>query len=88
MKKRNLILIALAITMLLVFTQIGAMARPNNCILIPGGACPHCPGVTGSTCHTGGYTCNAPYYDFCCEWAQEQCNPDDVRDNTDCGMCC
>mgnify|MGYP001482833071 CR=1 FL=1 len=95
MKKRNLILIALAITTIMVFTQIGAMAKiipmmPAACIIVPHGDCPICDGITGQVCHAGGLTCDAPNYQACCNWAQTTCQyvSYKIKDATNCGSCC
>ena len=94
MKKRNLILIALAVTMLMVFTQIGAMAKvvpmgASKCVIVPGGSCPICPIIFAVSCHAGGLECTAPNYWACCDWARNICgSPDNIFDNTNCGQCC
>jgi len=89
MNKRNLILIALAITTVLVFTQIVSMAAPAQCIITPGTGCPACPPENeyGSVCHAGGVDCNAEHYWDCCIWAQGTCGLN-VYDKTKCGLCC
>jgi len=96
MRKRNLILIALIITTILVFTQIGAMAKvvplkppQGACVIVPYGGCSACPG-TGNSCHAGGTGCDAPDYWSCCNWARSACDDDPakIHDNTNCGMCC
>ncbi|MBW2990197.1 hypothetical protein KY348_00665 [Candidatus Woesearchaeota archaeon] len=90
MRKRNLILIALAVTLVLVFTQIGAVAAPGACVLTPSGGCPICPLINGASCHAGGFGCDAPNYWSCCNWAMSACEEygKPVRDNTNCGLCC
>lgn len=91
MKKRNLILIALAISLVLVFTQLNAMAVPGQCIITPGVGCgSSCPPEDpyGSSCNAGGSDCNAVNYWNCCSWAMRTCNPDKIFDKTECGDCC
>ena len=88
MKKRNLILIALAMTLLLVFTQIGTMASGDDkCVIVPGGTCPVCPIIRAVSCHAGDLDCGGNYWS-CCNWARGRCFPENVFDNTNCGQCC
>jgi len=86
MKKRNLILIGLAVTLVMVFAQIGAMAVPSACVLVPNDGCGTCPG-DGAACFAGD-VCGSGQYWACCNWAQSNCEVEKIHDNTKCGLCC
>ncbi|MBU1198329.1 MAG: hypothetical protein KKF46_06560 [Nanoarchaeota archaeon] len=96
MNKRNLILIALALTTLMVFTQIGAMAKivpmgaSSACILVGNDPpCSICEDyVTGNSCHAG---TNCAYWNSCCNWAFSACagRTEKIHDNSGCpNECC
>ena len=88
MKKRNLILIALIVTTLLVFTQIGAMAKvkplaAHVCIIKTSPECARCdpPSPMGAVCWAD------DIYEWidCCNYCEALVcfTSEDIRDRTD-----